>query len=237
MRDWSPFIGLPLWVWLFVLPTGFAFLCVVCGARLRPVLRPLWAVLDRIYLGSGVIAACFMVTILALIVAQMVARWAGISFPGSTHFAGYAMACTSFFALAYAMTRGAHIRVSIFLNMSQRVGRWLDVFALLISAITATYFARYAIKTNVLSEMLNDRTQDQDKIPEWLITFLSMFGTVQSDWGDLWALRGGSCVSTPIWVQKIAMSMGTGLLAICMWDMLYRTLIEGQNPIRAEAVE
>ena len=37
---------------------------------------------------------------------------------------------------------------------------------MLIAAVTATYFARYAIKTNILSEMLNDRTQGQDFVPE-----------------------------------------------------------------------
>ena len=47
----------------------------------------------------------------------MVARWTSVALPGTTEFAGYAMAATSFFALAHALTRGAHIRVSILLNM------------------------------------------------------------------------------------------------------------------------
>ena len=40
------------------------------------------------------------------------------NFPGSTEYAGYAMAATSFFALAYTLTQGAHIRVSILLNLN-----------------------------------------------------------------------------------------------------------------------
>ena len=80
------------------------------------LLRPVWSVLDRIYLLGGILGACFMVLILLLIVAQMIARWSDIAFPGSTSFAGYGMAATSFFAFAYALNHGAHIRASIALN-------------------------------------------------------------------------------------------------------------------------
>ncbi len=237
MRDWSPVLGLPLWVWLFVFPSLLALACLLAPAALERLLRPVWRVLDGLYLASGVVAACFMVTILLLIVAQMVARWTSVALPGTTEFAGYAMACTSFFALAHALTRGAHIRVSIFLNLSERIKRVLDPLALLVAAITTTYFARYAIKTNFFSEMLNDRTQGQDQIPEWVITAISMLGTWPSQWGALWAGSGGAYVYTPIWVPQLAMSFGASLLAICLWDMLTRTLILGDNPIKAEAVE
>ena len=67
---------------------------------------------------AKVVMGSFMAIILCLIVGQMVSRWTGTVFPGGTEFAGYAMACTSFFALAYTLNHGAHIRVSIFLNMN-----------------------------------------------------------------------------------------------------------------------
>ena len=41
----------------------------------------------------------FMVLILVIIIFQMMARWTGVTFEGSTEFAGYAMAATYFFAL------------------------------------------------------------------------------------------------------------------------------------------
>lgn len=236
MRDWSPFLGLPLWVWLFVFPSVFAAACFVAGARMRPALRPIWRLLDAVYLASGVVAACFMVTILLLIVAQMVARWSGQAFPGSTEFAGYAMACTSFFALAHALMRGAHIRVSIFLNLGQ-TKRWMDPLAIFIAAVTATYFARYAIKTNFLSEMINDRTQGQDQVPEWVLTLVSLAGRNPGEWGSAWAERGSAWVYTPLWLPQLSMSIGSVLLAVCLWDLLSRTLIEGENPIRGEGVE
>jgi len=230
MRDWSPIMGLPLWVWLFVLPSMFGVLCFIAGPRLAKPLRPIWRILDAVYFASGAIAACFMVTILGLIVLGMVARWTGVAVPGTTEFAGYAMAATSFFALCHALTRGAHIRVSIILNSTAFLKRWLDVFAVFGAAVIATYFSRYAVKTNFFSEMLNDRTQGQDQIPEWVVALFSL---------DFAGVAAGSdkLVYTPVWIPQLAMSIGTILLAIALWDTLYRMLVTGQNPIVSEAVE
>jgi TRAP-type C4-dicarboxylate transport system permease small subunit len=230
MRDWSPVMGLPLWVWLFVLPSLFGVLCLIAGPRLERVMRPLWRVLDGIYLASGAIAGFFMITILSLIVLGMVARWTSVAVPGTTEFAGYAMAATSFFALCHALMRGAHIRVSIILNANDFLRRWLDVFAVFGAAVIATYFARYAVKANFFSEMLNDRTQGQDQIPEWLVSlFMLDFSGV--------AERSSQLVYTPIWIPQLAMSIGTILLAIALWDTLYRMLVTGVNPIVSESVE
>lgn len=230
MRDWSPVMGLPLWVWLFVLPSMIAVAMLLLGPRAERPLRPLWRVLDGVYLASGAIAAFFMVTILALIVVGMVARWTSVAVPGTTEFAGYAMAATSFFALSHALTRGAHIRVSILLNSSRFLKRWLDVFAVFGAAIIATYFARFAIKANMFSEMLNDRTQGQDQIPEWLVALFRL------DFSGA-ASAGNALVYTPVWIPQLAMSIGTVLLAVALWDTLYRMLATGVSPIVSEAVE
>jgi len=171
-----------------------------------------------------------MITILSLIVVGMVGRWTSTAVPGTTEFAGYAMAATSFFALCHALTKGAHIRVSIVLNANDFLRRWLDVFAVFGAAVIATYFARYAIKTNQFSEMLNDRTQGQDQIPEWLVSLFRL------DFSG--AVSGGSeLVYTPVWIPQLAMSIGTVLLAVALWDTLYRMLITGVNPIVSESVE
>lgn len=237
MNDWPLYLGLPLWIWLFVMPAVIAMICGLMPDKVGPVLRPIWAILDRIYLAGGIIASGFLITILVIIVCQMITRWAGIAFPGSTEFAGYAMAATSFFALAYTLNRGAHIRVSIFLNMTPFTRMWLDAFAMLIAAITATYFARYAIKTNVFSKMLNDRTQGQDMVPEWVLSVFSMFKTAPAKWGELWANTGSDWVFTPVWLPQIPMSVGTVLLAVALWDNLTRLLVNRQSSIKGEAVE
>ncbi|MCP5037891.1 MAG: TRAP transporter small permease [Rhodobacteraceae bacterium] len=237
MRDWQPFLGLPLWVWLFIFPILLAAFCLVQGKTAGRILSPLWRILDRIYLISGMFAAVFMVTILMLIVAQMIARWTGSTFPGSTEYAGYAMAATSFFALAHALTRGAHIRVSIFLNMNRFTMMWLDAFAMLIASVTATYFARYAIKTNIMSRMLNDRTQGQDFVPEWVVSLISMLGNSPAKWGEIWAKTGSEWVYTPMWLPQLPMSIGAVLLAVALWDNLTRLLVNRESSIVGEAVE
>ena len=237
MRDWSPVLGLPLWVWLFVLPSAFGLMCFFARPALERLLRPVWRILDGVYFASGAIAACFMVTILLLIVAQMVARWTSVALPGTTEFAGYAMAATSFFALCHALTRGAHIRVSIILNWNRHTSRWLDLFAVFGAAVIATYFARFAVKTNIFSEMLNDRTQGQDQIPEWVVTLLSLPATPVGDWGNTMGNASSELVYTPVWIPQLAMSIGAILLAIALWDTLYRTIITGKNPIVSEGVE
>ncbi len=237
MRDWQPFLGLPLWVWVFVFPTLLAGFCLLQPRLARRFLEPVWRVLDRAYLVAGMIAAGFMVTILLIIVVQMISRWTGTEFPGSTEYAGYAMAATSFFAFAHTLTRGAHIRVSILLNANQFMQFWLDAFAMLIAAVTATFFARYAIKTNFVSHLLNDRTQGQDFVPEWLLTIFAMFGNWPWQWPSLWNQTGSEWVYTPVWLPQLPMSFGTILLAIALWDMLTRLLANGETSIKGETVE
>jgi len=237
MRDFAPFLGLPLWIWLFVLPSALVLTAGFYPERSKPILEPIWRFFDRVYTGAGVIAALGMITILVLIVAQMIARWSSVAFPGSTDYAGYAMAATSFFALAHALTRGAHIRVSVFLNITVGTRFWLDAFATFTAALIATYFARFAIKTNILSSLINDRTQGQDKVPEWLLTFVEMFGTWPWEWGELWAASGDEWVFTPLWLPQIPMSIGTVLLAVALWDYLSRLLVTRQTAIVKEAVE
>ncbi len=237
MRDWQPFIGLPLWVWLFVFPTLLAVFCLIKGDLAGRLLRPVWRFLDRVYLASGVLAAFFMITILVLIVAQMICRWSGITFSGSTEYAGYAMAATSFFALAHALDRGAHIRVSIFLKWNRFTALWLDAAAMLIAAVTATYFARYAIKTNFMSKLINDRTQGTDFVPQWLLSFFRMFANPPTKWAEIWANTGSEWVYTPMWLPQLPMSIGTVLLAVVIWDHLTRLLVNRKSSIISESIE
>jgi len=237
MNDWAPFLGLPLWVWLFVIPTLFVVLCRFFPEKAQFLLRPIWPILNRIYTISGVVAAFCMIMILLLIIAQMVARWTGVPFEGSSEFAGYAMAATSFFAMAYTLNHGAHIRVSIFLNMNNFTKMWIDAFAMLIAAITATYFARYAIKTNFMSEMLNDRTQGQDQVPEWFLSLFTMLKSSPTEWGRIWEAASDKLVFTPVWLPQLSMSIGTVLLAIALWDNLSRLMIFNETSIKSEGIE
>ena len=124
--------------------------------------------LDALYLAGGALASVCLVAILALIVAQMAARWTGHVFPGGSDYAGYAMAGASFLALAYALNRGAHIRVTLVLGALGRFRRHAEIWCYGVAAVTAVFFARYAIKANLWSWRLNDVSQGQDATPLWI---------------------------------------------------------------------
>lgn len=134
--------------------------------------------LDGLYLTAGGIAAVFLVLILLTIVAQMVARWTGQVFPGSTDYAGYFMASASFLALAYALNRGAHIRVSLLLVRLGRFRRLGEIWCFAIGAALASYFAYHAIDAVYWSRKLNDVSQGQDATPIWIPQIGMAIGTV-----------------------------------------------------------
>jgi TRAP-type C4-dicarboxylate transport system permease small subunit len=145
----------------------------------KPLLRGVRAFLDGLYLAGGVVAALFLIAILALIVLQMIARWTGEVFPGAPDYAGYCMAAASFFAFAHALTRGAHIRVSILLNASGPLARRiLETWCFAIATALAWYFAYFAGKTAYQSWRFNDISQGQDATPLWIPQLAMVIGAI-----------------------------------------------------------
>ncbi len=140
--------------------------------------HPVRAGLDMLYNVSGAIGAVSLVVMLSTIVLQMAARWTGHVFPGATNYAGYFMACASFFALAYTLNHGAHIRVSLVLTRLGRFRRLGEIWCFSIGTMLAAYFAYYAIKTTYWSKKLHDISQGQDATPIWIPQLAMCVGTV-----------------------------------------------------------
>ncbi|MCP4007974.1 MAG: TRAP transporter small permease [Proteobacteria bacterium] len=133
--------------------------------------------LDGLYFTGGMIGAGFLLLILLIIVAQMVARWTGHVLPGSTAYAGYCMAAASFFSLAYALNHGAHIRVTLLLS---KMGRWQrlgEVWCFAVATFFSGYFAWFAWKNIQVSHMINDISQGQDATPLWIPQIAMGIGT------------------------------------------------------------
>ena len=130
--------------------------------------HPVRKVLDAIYELSGFLAAASLLTLLCVIVMQMVMRWSGGVFIGATNYAGYLMASASFFALAYALNHGAHIRVGIVLNQLGRYRRYGEIWCFGFGSAVALYFMYFAYKTAFWSYKLNDVSQGQDATPLWI---------------------------------------------------------------------
>ncbi len=133
--------------------------------------------LDLLYRLSGAIAAVFMILILTIIVLQMIARWTGQVFPGATNYAGYSMAGSAFFAMAYALNKGAHIRVTLFLSKLGKHRRWGELWCFGIASALSVYFAYFAIKATYWSWKLNDISQGQDAWSIWVPQLSMAFGT------------------------------------------------------------
>lgn len=132
-------------------------------------LRSLRVGLDALYRLGGLLAAVSLFGVFVIIVAQMVARWSGISLRGSTDYAGYLMAASSFLAFATALDRGYHIRVTMLhANLGRRLGRWLEVWAFGLGTTIAIYVAWYACKAVVWSRKLGDLSQGLDATPLWI---------------------------------------------------------------------
>ncbi|MGO1119087.1 TRAP transporter small permease [Rhodovibrionaceae bacterium A322] len=134
--------------------------------------------LDRLYLFCGILAAINLLLMLGIICAQMIFRWSGLVFPGSTNYAGYCMAAASFFALAYALNHGAHIRVSLLLTHLGDKRRWAELWCFGIASVLAILFAYFAIKATYGSYKWNDISQGQDAWPLWIPQLPMAAGTV-----------------------------------------------------------
>lgn len=134
--------------------------------------------LDALYLAGGVIAALFTIAILVIIVAQMIARWTGAVFPGATDYAGYCMAAASFFAFAYALNHGAHIRVSLFLNVLGRHRVKGELWCFGMGAVISSYFAWYGVRGMWESLKWNEVSQGLDNTPIWIPQLSMAVGTV-----------------------------------------------------------
>jgi len=73
--------------------------------------------LDTLYLWSGYIAALALVAIAVTIIAQVVGRFFGVAVD-STETAGFSLAASTFFGLAYTFRQGGHIRVTLLTRLA-----------------------------------------------------------------------------------------------------------------------
>ena len=135
--------------------------------------------LDGLYELCGRIAALAAIAMLLVILAQILTRWAGLTFPGATDYAGYLMAASFFFGLSYAFAHGAHIRVGLLLaRLSGTTRRLAELWCLAVGGGLAWYFAYYACRAVYVSRLIGDVSQGQDATPLWIPQLSMAAGTV-----------------------------------------------------------
>lgn len=125
--------------------------------------------LDGLYLGSGVLAALFMVVIAGVILAKIAGRFLGFLVPSASEIAGFSVAASAFLALAPTLQHGAHIRVTLILEtLPRRIHRWVEVWCLATGFALSMYYTRWLIKLVTGSIRFGDVSPGLLAIPLWI---------------------------------------------------------------------
>ncbi len=98
------------------------------------------ALKENLYLTSGYLSGACIVAIMVLILAQIVGRFFGFIIPSAEDFAGYALAASIFFGLAYTFREGGHIRVTLAIQRLPRHWRRLQELSVLLFGLVLSGF-------------------------------------------------------------------------------------------------
>lgn len=125
--------------------------------------------LDWLYRSSGVLAAVCLIAIVLLILGQIIGRLYGFIIPSADDFAGYCMGASTFFALAYTLRSGGHIRVTMLVNhVPPIIARLLEIFCTGFASLLTGYFAWFMVKVAVESYRFGDVSQGHYPTPLWI---------------------------------------------------------------------
>ncbi|MBO9457001.1 TRAP transporter small permease subunit [Paracoccus sp. R12_1] len=125
-------------------------------------------ILDRIYLLAGYLAALFVAGIAVAIVIQMAARLTGHTFD-STEAAGFCLAASTFFGLAYTLRSGGHVRITLAIDrLPPRARRTVEVLNCLIASAGVSFLAWHVILLAVQSWQYHDISPGLLAIPFWI---------------------------------------------------------------------
>ncbi len=133
--------------------------------------------LNRVYVVCGVLAALCLIVLALLVVTSIVSRLLSLYVPGVIEYSGYAMAASSFFALAYAFRNGSHIRVNLLLNrLRGKAQRIAEIWCLAVASFVGAYLAFYLVKLCYISWLLEERSEGADAILLWIPQTLVAIG-------------------------------------------------------------
>lgn len=136
-------------------------------------------VLDRIYRASGALAAFFLVMIAVLTLLQIGGRLMSIQVRDAGVFAGFAMAASSFLALAYTLRSGGHIRVTLLISrLKGRARRIAEGWCLLFGTVSVGAFAWFSIVLAWQSYQFNDLSTGMIGVPLWIPQLGMVIGVI-----------------------------------------------------------
>lgn len=145
----------------------------------RAMLAGAAGLVDRLSLGTGVLAAVFLVGIAALILLQVGGRILGFMLPGADDLVAWFTAAASFLALAHTFRAGAHIRVELARSSAPAALRpWLEGISLLLTLLLVGSLAYHACEMAWESYLYDDLAQGQLPVPLWIPQLGLAVGTV-----------------------------------------------------------
>jgi TRAP-type C4-dicarboxylate transport system permease small subunit len=166
--------------------------------------------LDGLYSVSGAIAAICILLICAVVSLQVIFNIitrlrlfeANLTIPSYAEISGYGFAAASFFALAYTLTRGGHIRVTLFLGaLGDRVRYVADLFCLLLCGALSAVATFYMAGLNYESFEFGDKSSGLIAVPLWIVQLPLTIGLaiMTIAFADLFAqvIRDGRALPTP----------------------------------------
>ena len=133
--------------------------------------------LDGLYVVSGAISAGFLMLICGLVTVQVLLNLitkifgasVALTIPSYAEFAGFFLAAASFLALAYTLTRGGHIRVTLVVQyLPKGLQTILEIFALGLCAVTAGYGTWFMGNLTMQSLKFGDMSPGIIAVPIWI---------------------------------------------------------------------
>ncbi len=125
--------------------------------------------LKVIYRLSGGAAAFFLILVAAFILTGIASRIFGFYIRGLAEYSGYCMAASSFLALAYTFGEKGHIRITLFLEKSNKsIRRFLELWCLFVATFFSGFLFFYFVKMLMISFKFQERSEGADEILIWI---------------------------------------------------------------------
>jgi TRAP-type C4-dicarboxylate transport system permease small subunit len=135
--------------------------------------------LDRLYWGSGALAALCLAAIFVVMMAQSITRVFGISFGGADDVTAWLCAASAFFALGHTFRHGELVRVGLWLDHLKGNARWIaELFALGITTAFGCYIVWAVVKFVYQSWQFEEVAQGLIRIPIWIPQTTFVLGIV-----------------------------------------------------------
>ena len=125
--------------------------------------------LRSLYRLSGYIAAVFLILVAVFILTGIASRIFGFYIRGLAEYSGYCMAASSFLALAYTFGEKGHIRITLFLEKSNKnIRRYLELWCLSVATFFSGFLSFYFLKMLMISFNFQERSEGADEILIWI---------------------------------------------------------------------